>query len=161
MVQINLVNGVCENPPKRLVSRKRNYANVVNGKLLRVSPSYHIKDREAQAIQHLRVNMKMSVNHIAQLLGRSTASIHSFTSYYNETVGTIDNRRNKPLSRSLGVMNFKSKLLDVRLRVSLFLRGFVQSLEEALHLKPGTLNIFFEASEPSENSDAESEEDPA
>ena len=161
MPQATLSMGICEKPPKRLVSRKRNYADVVNSKLMRVSPNYRIKDREAQVIQHLRVRMKLSVNHIASVLGRSTSTIHTFTSWYNQTLSPIDNRKNKPRTRSLGVMAFKSKLLELRLKVGLYLRGFVQTLEEAIHLKPGTVNIFFEGPEETENTSAENEEDPA
>lgn len=137
------------------------YPNVVNSKLPRLSRFYRINEREAQIIQHLRVKMKLSVNHISSLLGRSTASVHSFTSWYNNIPGiSVDNRRNSPSSRSMGVLAFKSKMLDLRIRVGLYLRGFVSTLEEALALRKGTLNLFFEPEEESENSGDEQDEDP-
>jgi hypothetical protein len=137
------------------------YPDVVNSKLPRLSRFYRINNKEAQVISHLRVRMKMSVNHIASLLGRSTASIHTFSSWYNEIPGVnVDNRRNSPRARSLGVISFKSKMLDLRIRIGLYLRGVVASLEEALALRQGTLSIFFEPIEESENSDDEQEKEP-
>lgn len=117
------------------------------------------------AIQHMRVNMHMSINHIAKVLGRSNQTIHRFTNWYNEDriragLPSIDNRTSSPTSRTKGVINFMSNLLDLRIRVGLFLKGLVDSMAEALALKPGTVSLFFEGDEESENTLAGEDDEP-
>lgn len=158
MYQSTLANQKCSNPPNSLKTRyTKKYSKVVkNLKTTTLSRFFRVMDREAMAIQHMRENMHMSVNHIAKVLGRSTQTVHRFTSWYNETramggLPTIDNRNHSPKTRTLGVMNFMSNLMDMRIRVGLFLKGLVDSMAEALALKPGTVSLFFEESGESEN----------
>jgi len=149
----------CVNPPRRLRKRAKNYVDVVTRKLPRLSGFFRVREREGEVICHLRSVKRMSVNHIADVLGRSLQTIHRFTSFVDPTG---DNRRDSPLSRSKRVMAFKAKMLELRVRVKMFLDGTFVSIAEALNARSVPLRVlekFF--AELSENSLGEEDEDPA
>lgn len=112
----------------------------INRNYSQLNPSYRVTERESRAIRHLRIEMRMSVNHIAQTLGRSTKTVQAYTNFYNEErirqgLPSIDNRYNPPRSRSLGVINFKSKVDRIRAGIIIFFAGLSDTLEEALKMK--------------------------
>ena len=89
-----------------------------------LSGSFRVGNRELNVICHLR-NSRMSINHIAEMLGRSTRTVFKYVGPMK-----IDNRRTSPLARSLGVRSFQSKLLEMRMRVRLYLEGVTADLIE-------------------------------
>ena len=92
--------------------------------LKNLAGTFRVSHRELNVICHLRY-ARMSINHIAEILGRSTRTVFKYVEPMN-----IDNRRTTPLARSLGVRNFQSKRLETRMRVRLFLEGITADLIE-------------------------------
>ena len=100
-----------------------------------------------------RAKLKMSMNQIAQVFGRSRATIHK---YVNE-VGT-NNRRISNYQRIFNNSRFKHVFLDLKVKMKMFLQHLI-SFQEAMTMESisvAALDWYI-----SENCFQEEEEDPA
>ena len=121
---------------------------------MNLSRTYRVTDREMTSMFGMRRHLRLSINQIAQVLNRSTATIH----HYVKDV-SVDNRRSSVVTRLSNAAKFRYLKGEIGVRVKMFLMGFFESIKEALICKniPLATLDFLE----SENSAEEDEEDPA
>jgi len=101
-----------------------------------------------------RSKLRLSINQIAKMMGRSTSTIHRYVKGV-----AVDNRRKRPVLRRHAHSKFQHTVFEIRIRMRMFLDGLA-SFEDAMSSKAIpliTLDWFLR----SENSLGEEEEDPA
>jgi len=91
-----------------------------------LSGTYRVSNIELGTICALRTK-RMSINIIAKLLKRSTATVHAYVKPMK-----IDNRRNPPKSRTKGRNSWLSKLKTLRIKLKLYFLGVYESIQQAL-----------------------------
>ena len=93
-----------------------------------LSGSFRLTGKEYAACSYLRANRKMSVNHIAKLLGRSTASVHRVL----ELAGIGGENRGKPASvHAARITAFTKQMRMLRMSLRAYFLGLVTTLREA------------------------------
>lgn len=116
-----------------------------------LSGSFRVDGKELAAICALR-SRRMSMNWIAEALGRSRATVHRYVGEMR-----VDNRRNTPTSRGKGRRTFQERLPMIRLKLRMYFKGLFDSIAEALDCKHVPIRCLSLASE---NSEAQNGDEP-
>lgn len=117
-----------------------------------LSQSFRLTPREYGAVNYLRYNKRMNMEHIASLLGRSLATVHRVTNLNN--IGRVDNRGQQANQVNVRRYQFAVSKPMMKLSLRLWLRGLVDSLSEAFDARIVKRLV-------SESSGDEDAEDPA
>ena len=130
------------------------YKVIPNTSYGNLSGNFRLASREYGAVNFLRNKMRMNIDHIAKVLGRSKASVHRVIRISG--LPRIDNRGQTKNAWKVRQYDFDHMKHNLRIKVKLYLKGLVDTLDEALVIRMVPLS-FFEC----ENSDGEEDEDPA
>ena len=119
-----------------------------------LSGTYRTTYREMAAMVQCRSKLKLSMNQIAELFGRSRQTVHRYVKY----VGVDNRRRSDSLRRHL-TYHFKKTLGTLKLRVKMYIVGLAdfKTAIKCRMVPLVTLDWFLE----SENCYEQEEEDPA
>lgn len=118
-----------------------------------LSESFRLTPREYGAIQFLRFNKRLNMEHIASLLGRSLATIHRVTDPLKK-YASVDNRGQTVNQVNARRYQYTTSKSMVRLGVRLWLKGLVDSMQEAFDMRVIRRLV-------SESSGDEDDQDPA
>ena len=144
--------------------------------------SFRMAPKEICATNFMRARMGMSINHIADILGRSTASIH-LTLKKNHLIGITDNRGKTHDQHIARINAFRDRGNRIACALRIWIDGKASSFKEALSMtirnfgkvppqeeyttgqtngtKKGTLQDSGDEQEANENSGEGEEEEPA
>lgn len=93
--------------------------------------SFRMTPKEIGATNFMRCRMRMSINHIAELLGRSTASIH-LVLRKNNMVGILDNRGKGEVQNQNRRFAYQTRANGIKMAIRLWMDGKAESIKEAL-----------------------------
>ncbi len=121
-----------------------------------LSRTFRVSSREHGAINYLRYRQGLNIAHIANLAGRSLATVHRVLSI--RVVDHVDNRgQTKSVYQGRASSSAAGRAL-MRLQLKTWLRGFADTVIEAFEdrtLAAALIRLL------SENSEGEEDEDPA
>lgn len=115
-----------------------------------------MSSREHGAINYLRYRHGMNISHIADLAGRSLATVHRVLSI--RPIDHVDNRGQTKSVYQGRARSFAAGRALMRLQLKTWLRGFADTVIEAFEDRTLTAALIRLLSE---NSEGEEDEDPA
>ena len=121
-----------------------------------LSGSFRLTSREYGAVNYLRHRKRMNLKNIAEVLGRSPASVHRVLRIGNNL--NIDNRGQTRTTSNNRRYSYLMNRRTLRIRIRMWFHGIVDTLQEALEVRNIPLPLLKKLSE---SSDSEEDEDPA
>ncbi len=121
-----------------------------------LSGKFRLSSREYGAVNYMRRRMGMNMSHIAEVLGRSPASVHRVLRIGNAL--NIDNRGQTRTTSNNRRYNHLMNRRTLRIRIRMWFHGIVDTLQEALEVRNIPLPLLKKLNE---SSDSEEDEDPA
>lgn len=87
---------------------------------------------EVSAMIYLRKQRQLSINQIAEVLGRSTSTVYDHVKQLDKR---INNRTNTAFTKALNKSRFESQKLTMKIQLKTYFAGIVDYISEALGLK--------------------------
>ncbi len=119
-----------------------------------LSGKFRVAPREYGAVNYLRYRRQMNIAHIAELMGRSLATVHRILSM--RPVDHVDNRGQTKSVYQSRTRSFALGKNLMRLQIKTWLRGLADTVTEALEdrtLTAALIRLLSEISEGDEDED--------